>query len=77
MLFIYLFSHLNLMHWSSIFDVTEAYLVAIKGATAKSHGVIPQTSIQEKRNAFFEHLHTNQTTVVLLVLFVTHPYLFY
>ena len=52
------------MHWSGISDVTEAYLAAIKGATAESHEVIPQTSIQEKANAFSEHLRADRTTAV-------------
>jgi hypothetical protein len=42
----------------------EAYLVAIKDAIAEFHEVFSQTSIQEKANAFSEHLHANQTTIV-------------
>lgn len=53
-----------LIHWSGISDVTEAYLAAIKGATAESHEVIPQTSIQEKANAFSEHLRADRITAV-------------
>ncbi|KAM3742980.1 hypothetical protein ACB098_07G109900 [Castanea mollissima] len=49
---------------TGISDVTEAYLAAIKGATAESHEVIPQTSIQEKANAFSEHLRADRITAV-------------
>jgi hypothetical protein len=42
----------------------EAYLVAIKDATVEFHEVFSQTSIQEKGNAFSEHLHADQTTIV-------------
>ncbi|KAF5444001.1 hypothetical protein F2P56_036509 [Juglans regia] len=49
---------------TGISDVAEAYAAAIKGATAESHDVLPQTSIQEKANAFSEHLRADQTTAV-------------
>ena len=42
----------------------EAYLAAIKDATVEFHEVFSQTSIQEKGNAFSEHLHADQTTIV-------------
>lgn len=43
--------------------MAEAYLAAIKGASAESDEV-PQTSIQGKANAFSEHLQDDQTTAV-------------
>ncbi|KAI6701269.1 hypothetical protein NL676_015593 [Syzygium grande] len=49
---------------TGISDVAEAYSAAIKGATADSHGVPYEASIQEKASAFSEHLRTNQTTAV-------------
>ncbi|KAB1207190.1 hypothetical protein CJ030_MR7G011511 [Morella rubra] len=49
---------------TGISDVAEAYSAAIKGATAESHEVLPQTSIQEKANAFSELLHADKTTAV-------------
>lgn len=49
---------------AGISDVAEAYSAAIKGATADSHGVPHEASIQEKASAFSEHLRTNQTTAV-------------
>lgn len=49
---------------AGISDVTEAYLAAIKGATADSHEVLPQTSIHDKANLFSEHLRADQTTAV-------------
>ncbi|RVW61147.1 hypothetical protein CK203_020663 [Vitis vinifera] len=49
---------------TGISDVTEAYLAAIKGATADSHEVLPQTSIHDKANLFSEHLRADQTTAV-------------
>ncbi|KAF3435679.1 hypothetical protein FNV43_RR22770 [Rhamnella rubrinervis] len=48
---------------TGISDVAEAYLAAIKGASAESHEV-PKTSIQDKANAFSEHLLDDQTTAV-------------
>ena len=47
-----------------ISDVAEAYVAAMKGASAESHETLPETSIQEKANAFSEHLRTDQTTAV-------------
>ncbi|XP_021287285.1 uncharacterized protein LOC110418786 [Herrania umbratica] len=47
---------------TGISDVAEAYLAAIKSATVDSHEALPQASIQEKANAFSEHLHGDQTT---------------
>lgn len=44
--------------------MAEAYQAAIKGATADSHEVLPQTSIQEKANAFSEHLRGDKTTAI-------------
>lgn len=52
------------MCFSGISDVAEAYLAAIKSATVDSHEALPQASIQEKANAFFKHLHGDQTTAV-------------
>ena len=49
---------------SGISDVAEAYLAAIKSATADSHEALPQASIQEKANSFREHLHGDQTTAM-------------
>ncbi|GAV67123.1 hypothetical protein CFOL_v3_10632 [Cephalotus follicularis] len=49
---------------TGISDVTEAYQAAIKGPTAESHEVIPQTPIQEKANAFSQHLHIDKNTAV-------------
>ncbi|KAL3722453.1 hypothetical protein ACJRO7_034772 [Eucalyptus globulus] len=49
---------------TGISDVTEAYSAAIKGATADSHEVPHEASIQQKASAFSEHLRTNQTTAV-------------
>jgi hypothetical protein len=42
----------------------ETYLAAIKDATAEFHEVFSQTSIQEKGNAFSEHLRADQITIV-------------
>ena len=50
--------------FSGISDVAEAYLAAIKGASAESHEALPETSIPEKANAFSEHLRADQTTAV-------------
>ncbi|KAA8536157.1 hypothetical protein F0562_028635 [Nyssa sinensis] len=50
---------------TGISDVAEAYLAAIKGATADSHEVLPQKSIQEKANTFFENLRADQTTAIV------------
>ena len=52
------------MHPSGISDVTEAYQAAIKGVTAKSHEVLPQTSVQEKANTFSKLLRADHTTAV-------------
>ncbi|KAK9286813.1 hypothetical protein L1049_015218 [Liquidambar formosana] len=49
---------------TGISDVAEAYLAAIKGATADSHEALPQTSIQEKANAVSKHLQADQITAV-------------
>ncbi|XP_022727073.1 uncharacterized protein LOC111282998 [Durio zibethinus] len=49
---------------TGISDVAEAYLAAIKSATADSHEALPQASIQEKANSFSEHLRGDQTTTV-------------
>ncbi|OMP01575.1 hypothetical protein COLO4_11733 [Corchorus olitorius] len=49
---------------TGISDVAEAYLAAIKSATADSHEALPQASIQEKVNAFSEHLRGDQSTAV-------------
>uniref|UniRef100_A0A5B6YY55 DUF7798 domain-containing protein n=1 Tax=Davidia involucrata TaxID=16924 RepID=A0A5B6YY55_DAVIN len=49
---------------TGISDVAEAYLAAIKGATADSHEVLPQKSIQEKANTFSDNLRADQTTAV-------------
>lgn len=45
-------------------DVAEAYIAAIKGASAESQEVLPQTSIQEKANSLSEHLRDDQTTAL-------------
>lgn len=47
-----------------ISDVTEAYLAAMKGASADSLEVLPQTPIQGKANTFTEHLRSDQSTAV-------------
>ncbi|XP_059653936.1 uncharacterized protein LOC132300738 isoform X2 [Cornus florida] len=49
---------------TGISDVAEAYLAAIKGATADSDEVLQQKSIQEKAGAFSENLRTDRTTAV-------------
>ncbi|GLT86323.1 hypothetical protein SLE2022_044680 [Rubroshorea leprosula] len=49
---------------TGISDVAEAYQAAIKGATADSHEALPQASIQEKANAFSEHLCDDKTTAI-------------
>ncbi|GMP38161.1 hypothetical protein CsSME_00009514 [Camellia sinensis var. sinensis] len=49
---------------TGIADVAEAYIAAIKGATADSQEVLPQKSIQEKANAFSENLRSDQNTAV-------------
>ncbi|CAK7329793.1 unnamed protein product [Dovyalis caffra] len=49
---------------TGISDVAEAYAAAVKGAAADSHEDLPQTSIQDKANAFSELLHTDRTTAV-------------
>lgn len=59
-----LFGSYNTIGDAGISDVTEAYLAAIRGATADSHEVLPQTSIQDKANLFSEHLRADQTTAV-------------
>lgn len=55
---------LHFVHLLGISDVTEAYQAAIKGVTADSHTVVPQTSVQEKASAFSEHLRDDQTTAI-------------
>ncbi|XVF45203.1 hypothetical protein PTKIN_Ptkin02bG0186100 [Pterospermum kingtungense] len=45
-------------------DVAEAYLAAIKSATANSQEALPQASIQEKANSLSEHLRGDQTIAV-------------
>ncbi|XP_058080815.1 uncharacterized protein LOC131228983 [Magnolia sinica] len=48
---------------TGISDVVEAYLAAMKGASADAHNGLPeQASIQEKANAISDHLHTDRTT---------------
>ncbi|WCJ33792.1 hypothetical protein M5689_015129 [Euphorbia peplus] len=50
---------------TGISDVAEAYVAAMKTATAAdSHDDLPKTSIQEKANAFSELFRTDQTTAV-------------
>ncbi|PON56991.1 BAT2 domain protein [Parasponia andersonii] len=49
---------------TGISDVAEAYVAAMKGASAECHEALPHTSIQEKANAFTEHLRLDQTTSV-------------
>ncbi|KAK6946167.1 hypothetical protein RJ641_013711 [Dillenia turbinata] len=49
---------------TGISDVAEAYQVALKGATADSQEILPQSSVQDKANSFSEHLHANRTTAV-------------
>ncbi|KAJ7967402.1 BAT2 domain protein [Quillaja saponaria] len=49
---------------TGISDVVEAYLAAIKGATADSHEVLQQTLVQEKADTFSQHLRADQTTAV-------------
>ncbi|PQM35971.1 uncharacterized protein Pyn_38916 [Prunus yedoensis var. nudiflora] len=49
---------------TGISDVAEAYLAAIKGASAESHDVLPQTSIQEKASSFSKHLRDDQNTAL-------------
>ncbi|KAE8008427.1 hypothetical protein FH972_004941 [Carpinus fangiana] len=49
---------------TGISDVAEAYLAATKGASAESHEVLPQTSVQEKASALSEHLRADQTTAM-------------
>ena len=47
-----------------ISDVAEAYAAAIKNASNESQEALPQTLIQEKANAFSEHLRVDRTTAV-------------
>jgi hypothetical protein len=54
----------SLRYFSGISDVAEAYIAAIKGASAESQEVLPQTSIQEKANSLSEHLRDDQTTAL-------------
>ncbi|XP_057533905.1 uncharacterized protein LOC130811727 [Amaranthus tricolor] len=49
---------------TGISDVTEAYLVVIKSATADSHEAPPEKSIQEKAKTFKEHLRADQTVAM-------------
>lgn len=55
---------LSFWNFSGISDVAEAYIAAIKGASAESQEVLPQTSMQEKANSFSEHLRDDQTTAL-------------
>ncbi|XP_073269547.1 uncharacterized protein [Primulina huaijiensis] len=49
---------------TGISDVAEAYLAAIKSATANSQEIVPKNSIQQKASAFTEHLRTDHSTAV-------------
>ncbi|KAJ8766633.1 hypothetical protein K2173_001153 [Erythroxylum novogranatense] len=49
---------------TGISDVAEAYVAAIKGATAESHEKLPQASIHEKANALSEHLRADRSAAV-------------
>ncbi|XP_050234213.1 uncharacterized protein LOC126682536 [Mercurialis annua] len=49
---------------TGISDVAEAYVAAMKTATADSHDKLPKTSVQEKANAFSELIRTDRTTAV-------------
>ncbi|XP_002519153.2 uncharacterized protein LOC8275563 [Ricinus communis] len=49
---------------TGISDVAEAYVAAMKTAAADSHDNLPNTSIQEKVDAFSELIRTDQTTAV-------------
>lgn len=49
---------------TGISDVAEAYLVAIKGATAESPEVLPDSSVQEKANAFSKNISADRITAV-------------
>ncbi|KAI4376018.1 hypothetical protein MLD38_013818 [Melastoma candidum] len=49
---------------TGISDVAEAYLAALKVIAANSDEVPPKASIQEKAEAFSEHIRTSQTTAV-------------
>ncbi|KAL7002769.1 hypothetical protein U1Q18_003925 [Sarracenia purpurea var. burkii] len=49
---------------TGIVDVAEAYMAAIKGATADSQEVLPHKSIQEKADSFSENLRSDRTTAV-------------
>ncbi|XP_038706988.1 uncharacterized protein LOC120002338 [Tripterygium wilfordii] len=49
---------------TGISDVAEAYLAAIKAASADSQEVIPQKSFQEKANVYSENLRADQNTAV-------------
>lgn len=49
---------------TGISDVAEAYLAAIKSATADSQEVVPKNSIQQKASAFTEHLRADHSTAV-------------
>lgn len=44
--------------------MAEAYLVAIKGATAESPEVLPDSSVQEKANAFSKNISADRITAV-------------
>ncbi|XP_062092309.1 uncharacterized protein LOC133798123 [Humulus lupulus] len=49
---------------TGISDVADAYVEAMKGASAESHEALPPTSLQEKANAFAEHILTDRATAV-------------
>ncbi|OAY25448.1 uncharacterized protein LOC110605319 [Manihot esculenta] len=49
---------------TGISDVAEAYVAAMKSATADSHDNLPKTPIKEKANTFSQLIRTDQTTAV-------------
>ncbi|XP_073125325.1 uncharacterized protein [Henckelia pumila] len=49
---------------TGIADVAEAYLAAIKSATAASQEVVPKNSVQQKASAYTEHLRADHSTAV-------------
>ncbi|KAF2305839.1 hypothetical protein GH714_008312 [Hevea brasiliensis] len=52
---------------TGISDVAEAYVAAMKSATADSHDNLPKTSIQEKANTLSELIRTDRTTAFQMV----------
>lgn len=44
--------------------MAEAYVAAMKSATADSHDNLPKTPIKEKANTFSQLIRTDQTTAV-------------